>query len=80
MLTLPNESFTRTETLTDADLDQVAGGFCVTPPDMGPSFPIWPPVRLPVWPPSPTFPPCEPRPPRGPGTLPMPVLPIEIRS
>ena len=56
MLTRTNESFTRTETLTDADLDQVAGGFCTTPPEMWPPRPIRPPVRPPVCPRPPRWP------------------------
>jgi hypothetical protein len=55
MRTTTSNDITRTETLSDADLEQVAGGFCATPPEIGvpafaPDTVPWPP---PKWPTSP---------------------------
>jgi hypothetical protein len=61
MRTTTSNDITRTEALSDAALEQVAGGFCVTPPAIG--LPVFPPVTLP-WPP-----------PKSPGSGPDPIPP-----
>jgi hypothetical protein len=72
MRTTTSNDITGTETLNDADLQQVAGGFCATPPVIG--LPVFPPIILP-WPPKRPGPGPDPVPPRLPSLPTLPTWP-----